>query len=268
MNGIVKLLAKVFVTWIVIKRLREDKRTGYTPTMTPPTSPSTPSTTRPRASDSDMPEGQVPSQTKGGPGPESPLELEGSDWKATVKRTLKEIKEDRVTLAAAGMAYYFFLALFPALIAVIGIYDLLTIDSQGLTNSIQNALPSQAGEFVVDALKNAEKPAQGASLVAAIGGIAAALWSASSGMVAMQSGLNIAYDVPSDRKFIGKRAIALVLIIATVLLGAFPSPFFTFGEETIFKVIGIALSVAAVVILFSIFYYLAPNRESPRWTWV
>ena len=267
MNGLIKLLAKIFVSWLVIKRLREDKRTGYTKAMTQASSTSTSPSTRPRESDPDV-EGQVPSQTKGGPGPESPLELHGSDWKATAKNTLKEIKEDRVTLAAAGMAYYFFLALFPALIALIGIYDLMSINSDGLVDSIRTSLPRGAGSFLTEALAGAERPSQGASITAAITGVALALWSASSGMVAMQSGLNIAYDVPSDRKFIGKRAIALALIIVTLLLGGFPSPFFNFGDGVVFDVIAIALSVVAVIVLFSTYYYLAPKRESPRWTWV
>lgn len=210
----------------------------------------------------------MPSQTDGAPGPDSPLELPPRDWKATVTRTLNEIKEDRITLAAAGMAFYFFLALFPALIALIGIYDLAQADSSALIKSVQENLPRGAGEFIIDALRNAEKQSEGASLVAAVSGIAIALWSASSGMVAMQSGLNIAYDVSSDRKFIGKRAVALLLIAATLLLGAFPSPFFTFGDDTVFTVIGIVLSVAAIMILFSTFYYFGPNRESPRWRWV
>jgi membrane protein len=87
-------------------------------------------------------------------------------------------------------------------------------------------------------------------------------------MVALQSGLNIAYDVPQDRKFIGKRAMALALIIATALLGGVPSPFFTFGEATAWIVVGWILTVVAVITLFSVFYYLGPKRESPKWQWV
>jgi membrane protein len=266
MDGLVKFLARLFVLRIVIKRLREDRAKGNT---RPMNASGAPTATAPRPSPSPRAGAEgVPSQTKGGPGPESPLELEGSDWKATGKRTLAEIKEDRVTLAAAGMAYYFFLALFPALIAIIGIYDLTGFDSRGLIESIRGALPEGAGSFVTEALADAEKPSDGASLTAAIAGIALALWSASSGMVAMQSGLNIAYDVPADRKFIGKRGIALALILVTILLGAFPSPFFQFGEGAVFDVIAIVLSVVAVIVLFSLYYYLAPKRESPRWTWV
>lgn len=210
----------------------------------------------------------VPSQTASAPGPDTPLELERSDWKEALKRTLKEIKADRVTLIAAGMAYYFFLAIFPAFIALIGILGLASIDTSELQSSIASALPGGSGDFILDALKRADSTTQTASVIAAISGSAIALWSASSGMVALQSGLNVAYDVPEDRKFVGKRAVALLLIIATGVLGGVPSPIFTFGESTTFAILGWVLTVVAVIVLFSIYYYLAPKRQKPAWQWV
>ena len=202
------------------------------------------------------------------PGPETPLDLEATDWKITLKRTVNEIKSDRATLAAAGMAYYFFLAIFPALIAAVGIMGLVNADTDSLTRTIETTLPGESGEAVTEAFREADQPSEATSRTAAILGIVLALWSASSGMVALQSGLNIAYDVPQDRKFIGKRAMALALIVATALLGGVPSPFFTFGEATAWIVVGWILTVVAVITLFSVFYYLGPKRESPRWQWV
>jgi membrane protein len=199
---------------------------------------------------------------------ETPLDLEATDWRAVLKRTVSEVKADRAPLAAAGMAYYFFLAIFPALIAVVGIMGLADADTSGLISSIESALPGDSGEAITEAFRQADQPSQATSRTAAIVGIAIALWSASSGMVGLQSGLNIAYDVARDRKFIGKRLIALMLILITALLGGVPSPFFTFGESTLFTVIGWILTIAAVIILFSIFYYVGPNRDSPRWQWV
>jgi membrane protein len=210
----------------------------------------------------------IPAQQAGEAGPDSPLELQSADWKATLKRTLAEIKADRVTLVAAGMAYYFFLAIFPALIAFIGILGLVQADSSGIISSIRSSLPGGAGEVLTEAVANADNPSQGGSLVAALFGIALALWSATAGMVALQAGLNVAYDEPKDRKFIGKRLVGFGLLIATALLGAAPSPFFTFGEGFIFSLIGWVLTAAAIIVLFSIFYYFGPNRDTPTWQWV
>jgi membrane protein len=200
--------------------------------------------------------------------PDSPLELEARDWKATVKRTLKEIKADRVTLIAAGMAYYFFLAIFPALIALVGVLGLAHVDASGLVESIRSTLPGGAGTALTAAIRNADKPAETASLVAAIAGVLLALFSASSGFVALQKGLNVAYDVDVDRKFIGARAVALGLLLATIVLGGAPSPIFTFGESAIFTVLAWVLTVVAIMILFSLYYYLGPKRDQPTWRWI
>ena len=212
--------------------------------------------------------GGIPAQRDGGAGPDTPLDLGASDWKSTAKRTLKEIKDDRITFAAAGMAYYFFLAVFPALIALVGIFGLVQVDASGIVESIRSSLPGGAGDALTQAIRNSDRPSESASLAAAIFGVSAALWSASSGFVALQSGLNIAYDVEQDRKFFGKRGVALLLILATGLLGGVPSPFFTFGDSMIFTVIGWALTTVAIVVLFSLFYYLGPNRPKPSWHWV
>ncbi|HEX8099780.1 MAG TPA: YihY/virulence factor BrkB family protein, partial [Actinomycetota bacterium] len=206
---------------------------------------------------------EIPTQRTGAEGADSPLELPARDWKATAKRTLKEIKDDRITFAAAAMSYYFFLAIFPALIAVVGILGLAEIDAGGLIRSLRETLPGGAGAALTSAVANANKTSEAASLAATVGGIAVALWSASSGLVALQTGLNVAYDVEHDRKFVKKRAIALLLLVAMLLLGGVPSPFFTFGDAVFFTILGWILTVMAVIVLFSIFYYLAPNRESP-----
>ena len=210
----------------------------------------------------------VPAQGRDRPGPDTPLELEPGDWKSTTKRALKEVKDDRVPLAAAGMAYYFFLAIIPAFIAVVGVMGIVGVDPQPMIDSISSTFPGDAGAVIAQPLERADETSQGASVTTALVGIAVALWSASSGMVGLQSGLNIAYDVPEDRKFVAKRAVAILLIIATGLLGGVPSPIFTFGESTLFVVLGWMLTIVAVVIMFSLFYYIAPNRESPQWQWV
>ena len=219
----------------------------------------------------DLPEGPVPSQKQGPPGPDSPLELPAPDWRQTLVRTVKEIKGDRVTLVAAGMAYYFFLAIFPGLIAAVGILGLIDVSDAFLdevTSSISSTLPGDAGIILTTALNEAQSAPEGASLIAAFFGIAVALWSASSGMVALQAGMNIAYDIPEDRKFVMKRLVAFALIIVTGLLGAVPSPIFSFGDSTWFTILGWAVTVVALILMFSIFYAIGPKRDTPHWKWV
>jgi membrane protein len=154
------------------------------------------------------------------------------------------------------------------LIALIGILGLIDVNADDLIQSLRTTLPGGAGEALSAAADDADNPSETASLVATAFGLLAALWSASSGMAGLQSGLNIAYDVERDRRFVSKRLVALLLLLATIALGGVPSPFFTFGDSTVFTVIGWALTILAVTVLFSLFYWLGPNRDRPSWRWV
>ncbi|HEX2057725.1 MAG TPA: YihY/virulence factor BrkB family protein [Actinomycetota bacterium] len=238
-----KLIARVLALFLVAKRMKAKRG-----------EPPAPAVSR-----------AAPADTSGGAAPDTPAELEPADWKVTLQRALKEVKDDRATLVAAGMAYYFFLAIFPAVIAAIGILDLTGTSTDTLVESVSSVLPGGTGRVIVEAVQGRD-PAQGASLTAAIAGVALALWSASSGMVALQSGLNVAYDIRADRKFAGKRLVAFALLLAAGLLGGVPTPFI--AGEGVVAVIGWIVTIPAVVVLFAFFYYIGPKRESPRWVWV
>jgi len=269
-----RLVARLIVARAIISSLRSKgpAATSGTVAEDPPTkeTQASPGGGREPTVD-DLPEGPIPSQHRGPPGPDSPLDLPAPDWRETIVRTVKEIKGDRVTLIAAGMAYYFFLAIFPGLIAAVGIFGLIDVSDaflEEVTSSISSTLPGSAGAILTNALNDAQNGPEGASLIAAVFGIAVALWSASSGMVALQSGMNIAYDIPEDRKFVMKRLVAFALIIVTGVLGAVPTPFFSFGDSIFFNALGWAVTVIALILMFSIFYAIGPMRESPHWKWV
>jgi membrane protein len=105
-----------------------------------------------------MSEQPVPSQTATAETPRSPTDLPPPDWKESARRAAKEFKEDRGTMAAAGMAFYWFLALFPAIIAGVGILGLVnaaasTVDD--ITKAIRTALPGSGATVLTDALRGA-----------------------------------------------------------------------------------------------------------------
>src|SRR5439155_15950521 len=113
------------------------------------------------------------------PGPDTPAQMPAPGWKTALKSALKGAKNDRITLIGAGVAFYWFLAIFPLLIAAVGLLAVVhAIPSflSGLRGAIDKALPSGGASVLTRALSSAQQHAAG-GLTALVAGVAIALYS-------------------------------------------------------------------------------------------
>jgi membrane protein len=212
---------------------------------------------------------------------ERPAQIPARGWTQVAKRGWKEAKADQVPLLAAGVAFYAFLAIFPALIAIVSIYGLFadpsTIANQ--LNSITAALPKEAAQLITDQVTalSSRRQTLGISLILAV---LIALWSASAGTSNLLTAINVAYDEEQKRGFVKKRLMSLGLTLAAIvfmviilgLVAVLPpllkAAFGTGALRWVLQILGWLVMVILVAIGLAILYRLGPDRDAPRMRWV
>ena len=214
-----------------------------------------------------------------GQGADTPQEIPAKGWKDIAKRTAKEVKADQVPLLAAGVAFYVLLALFPAIIAGVSIYGLVA-DPQTVRdqiNQLAQTLSPETAKLIGQQVQQVTSSAGGALGLATVIGILTALWSASSGMKALITGVNLAYDEAEGRKFIKLRGLSILMTLAAMVLlavalalivgfPAVPDSWPTVLQWAAAILRFVLLAVLLMAGLAALYRY-APDRDKPKWSW-
>jgi membrane protein len=186
---------------------------------------------------------------------------------------------------AAELAYFFFLAVFPAAVFVltlVGIVGTTKFDLRSaLFNYAAQALPPSAWQMVQKTIDETLKSAKGWTLVV---GLLGALWSASSGTSSLMTVLNFSYNIKESRPWWKTRFVIAILLtialsalmlvaLAIVLFGGWAAQFASthgLGQAAViaWKFLQVPFALFFVVIGFAALYYWGPDVEQKRWYWI
>jgi membrane protein len=211
-----------------------------------------------------------------------PTQIPAKGWKDVLLRVRQDIKDDQIGLVAAGVAFYAMLALFPAMIALVSIYGLAVGPEQAAAQAseLTEIMPREAASLIGDQLTNVAATSSGTAITSLVVSVALALWSASSGMKALMSGINIAYDERETRGFLKLRGLALLLTVGAIIVFAlaigaiavFPALASSLPGGALLEALAGVLRwvFLAVVIVgaLAIVFRLSPDRDQPRMRWV
>lgn len=224
-------------------------------------------------------------RAKGGPRgheAEKPTQIGGQGWKDIALRVKSEAKADNLPLLAAGVAFYAFLALFPAIIAAITVYGLVADPAQveQQISDFAAGLPEAARTMLTDWLSGVASGSSGALTFGLVASVAAALWSASSGMSGFVKATNLAYDEEETRGFLKLRGIALALTVGGIVLFVVSIGLIAVVPAVLGAVPGIGgavefavrwlrwpLLMAVVALALAVVYRYAPDRDQPEFSW-
>src|SRR5688500_8268990 len=198
-----------------------------------------------------------------------------------IKRTVKEVIEDDCLSIAAQLAYYFALALFPALLFVVALASYLPYN---VINDVVAALDPIAPPEVLEIVrKQLESIVAGEAPSILTIGILGALWSSSGAMTSIVSALNKAYDIPETRPWWKVRLVSIGLTIALALFVLLAFTSIVAGPnagrwltgwlglsdvfDTVWRMMRWPLVFALATSGIAIVFYYAPDADQD-WVWI
>ncbi len=211
-----------------------------------------------------------------------PYQIPRLGWKDIAYRVKDEWGDDHVGLSAAAVAFYSFLALFPALAATVSILGLVARgrNPEQVIDDLFGALPEQARELLSDQLTTISSQTSGSLSFGLVIGVVLSLWTASGAVGQLVNTINIAYDEEETRNWFLRKAMALGLTLGAILFVAFAvfvvvgfpelisRAGFGVGTRRLLNILiwpGLALSFG---IALAVLYRIAPDRSAAHWKWV
>jgi membrane protein len=208
--------------------------------------------------------------------------LETVSWSELARRTWREVLDDDVPGLAAQLSYYFFLALFPALLFLLALASFFPL--RDVTDDVGRSLgpfvSPQVLALIQEQMQRLANNENGGLLTF---GVAAALWSSSAALVSIVGALNRAYDIEEGRPWWKVRLVAIgltlgvaaiVLVALSLVLGG-PALAEKLGETTgwgapfewTWLVLQWPLVFALVTTGIGLIYYFGPDAEQD-WAWI
>ncbi|GAB2803917.1 YihY/virulence factor BrkB family protein [Streptomyces daliensis] len=216
--------------------------------------------------------------------PDQPTHLGGRSWKAALRRTATEFKDDELSDRAAALTYYSVLSLFPALLVLV---SLLGIAGPSVTDTVldnvKQLAPGSARQIITDGVKQLQSSG-GTGSVLAIVGLLGALWSASGYVAAFIRTSNTVYDIPEGRPVwkvtplrLAVTLVQMVLACASALIVVFTGGIarqagtaLGLGDSamTVWSIAKWPVLVVLVTIMIAILYWASPNARLRGFRWV
>ena len=211
-----------------------------------------------------------------------PTGIPRAGWKQVAKRVWHETQVDQVPLLAAGVAFWSFMSLFPAIFAAIAVYGLVA-DKDTVTRQAQavsEALPANAASLIVDQMETIGSQSGNSLNLTLVVSVLLALWTSSAAVSNIIVAINTAYDQPETRTFFLRKGLALLLslgaivfvvtsvgliTVAPILLDTFVPEGATRALLQVGRWVGLVLAAGVAM---AVLYTVAPDRSRARLPWV
>ena len=213
---------------------------------------------------------------------QTPWQITWKGWKKIFWRSVSRFSEADISLRCAGVAFFTFFSIFPALAAGVLTYGLL-LDRNTLRDhlaSIQPLLPADAYNLIAERLESLLSQPETGLGIGLLFSLAIALWSGSRGVGSLVGLVSQTYRERDERNFLVSAALSLGLTfggiicfaIAVFTVAALPALFLALPFGSVFETTVLwlrwPLLAAFVVLGLTVLYRLAPDRDAPSFVWL
>ncbi len=210
---------------------------------------------------------------------ERPSDLPAKGWRDVLVRVKDQMRDDHVSLSAAGVAFFGFLSVIPGLAAFVSLYGLFADPNQVRSRVEQafGALPSDARHLLTDQLSRLTESSKASLGFGLAVSLAIALWSSSSGVAHLIEAINLAYDEKQTQGFVKRRATALLFTFAVVVTGIIAVGGIGVAAniggsnsfvQWVMRIVTWLVVALLFIVILSVLYRLGPDRDQPKWRWV
>ena len=136
------------------------------------------------------------------------------------RRFTSNVSDHHTLLAAAGVAYFFALALVPAVVAIVSIYGLVAEPHEvaDQLEPLTDALPAEAGKLVVTQLRGVTSIGEGRVGISLAIGLFGLLWLVSNAFNSSVMAIRIAHARRSPHNWVQGRIFALKLSLVAMVV--------------------------------------------------
>lgn len=212
----------------------------------------------------------------------SPTAIPARGWWQVALRVKANIPANNISIVAAGVAFYGFLAIFPMIGAIMTVFGLIADPSLAARQMqpFQQIVPSEVYDFVEQQVKDVSSTAETQLSLGLVFSLLMTLWSATKGFKALLTALNIAYEEPEKRGFIRLNLVALgftlggvafaMLAIGVIALIPVVLSFVMLSGAVETAVLWVRWPVIAGLLMagLAFLYSYGPNRRNAKLRWI
>jgi membrane protein len=210
-----------------------------------------------------------------------PFAIPLKDWRAILLRVFSRSMGDNIGLLSAGIGFYAFLSIFPAIAAGLMIWGLFT-DMTSLGQQLQTIRDFAPDAFglIADQMVVIANQDDGGLTLGLVISVVLALWGSNGATSALVQAMNMAYHEKETRSFFHLTSLTLgftfcgiifVMISMAAIAAVPPILKALYLGALIDAVIGTVrwlMMIGLFMVACAMIYRIAPSRTSARWRWI